>query len=56
MKIMRIISGSMILISVFVGGFVGYDGSGTYELDVPSCTSDEIEQLGNDSIDFVTNL
>ena len=52
MKIMRIISGSMILISVFVGGFVGYDGSGTYELDVPSCTSDEIQQLGNDSIDF----
>ena len=42
----------MILISVFVGGFVGYDGSGTYELDVPSCTSDEIQQLGNDSIDF----
>tara|TARA_B100001113_G_scaffold317860_1_gene285530 strand:+ start:483 stop:1031 length:549 start_codon:yes stop_codon:yes gene_type:complete len=52
MKIMRVISGSIILFSVLVGGFVGYDDSGTYELDVPSCASDEIQQLGNDSIDF----
>lgn len=52
MKIMRIISGSMILFSVLIGGFVGYDGSGTYELDVPSCASDEIQQLGNDSVNF----
>ena len=52
MKIMRIISGSIILFSVLIGGFVGYDGSGTYELDVPSCTSQELEQLGDDSVNF----
>ena len=42
MKIMRIISGSMILFSVLIGGFVGYDGTGTYELEVPACTSEEL--------------
>ena len=49
---MRIISGSILLFSVLIGGWVGYDGTGNYELEIPSCTSDELQQLGDGTMDF----
>ena len=52
MKIIRIIIGVAILFAVLIGGWVGYDGEGETELDVPSCTSEQLQEFGDGSLNF----
>ena len=52
MKVIRVVIGGILLFAVLIGGWVGYEGSGNTELDVPSCTSDELQQLSGGTVDF----
>lgn len=52
MKVIRIIIGAALLFAVLIGGWVGYEGNGETELDIPSCTSDELQQLSGGTVDF----
>ena len=42
MKIIRVAIGGLLLFAVLIGGWVGYEGTGNNDLEIPSCTSDEI--------------
>jgi hypothetical protein len=52
MKVIRIAIGAFLIFSMLFGGYVGYEGEGNRELEIPSCTSSELQQLTSDGSTF----
>ncbi len=52
MKIIRVAIGGLLLFAVLIGGWVGYEGTGNNDLEIPSCTSDELQEISGGTVNF----